>query len=229
MYSSVFANSPQEAGQLAINYLMGEVTGLSELEVIDIDEESYRTGAVATNLFGYLKVPAMSRFIQGPKVPMQSEDDSVKAIVQRVIQDMDSDFYYIIGPGTTTQAIMQTLGLDCTLVGVDVIKEKNIIQLDVCETLLIDLTSKGNCKILVTPIGGQAHLFGRGNQQISDVVIKQVGIDNILIVATPAKLASLRGKSLRVDLNNREIEAQFPSYLKVITGYNDITVYSIKH
>lgn len=227
MYSAVFANSPATAGKLLINYLHGTAGTMTAAEVMDIDEGAFRKGVVSPKLYGYLKVPNLPAMIQGPKAPTRGEQESQNAIARNVIEQMDSGTCYIIGPGTTTRAIMDLLHLESTLTGIDVVKDKTLVRLDVDERLLLEIAEEGRCKIIVTPIGGQGHLFGRGNLPISDEVIRRAGVSNIIVIATPGKLASLHGEPLKIDLNNKQIETLFPKYLKIITGYNEKTIYPI--
>ena len=70
----------------------------------------------------------------------------------------------------------------------------------------------------MTPIGGQGFIFGRGNQQISPKVIRQVGLDNIVVVATKSKLDKL--KSLRVDTGDPELDKALRAHeIDVVIDY----------
>lgn len=226
--SAVFAINPRSAGELAVLYLRGECD-IREAEVIDIDEEAVRQGVIVSKLYGYLKVPFQKRLVQGAKVPSRSENkDVVEAIALEVIDRMKDDSLYIIGPGTTTKAITSKLGLSKTLIGVDVVFKGKLIGTDVNEKQLLDLIKNYHkAKIIVTPIGGQGFIFGRGNQQISPEVIKKVGKDNIIVIATPEKIHSLRGKPLLVDTGCRELDEMLKGYVRVITGYREEIVYKV--
>jgi len=225
--SAVFAINPRSAGKLAVSYLSGECD-VREVEVMDIDEEAVRQGIVVSKLYGYLKVPFQKRLIQGAKVPSSSRDkEAMEAIALEVIDRMKDDCLYIIGPGTTTKAVTSKLGLSKTLIGVDVVFKRKLIGTDVNEKQLLELIKNHKAKIIVTPIGGQGHIFGRGNQQISPEVIKKVGRDNIMIIATPEKIHSLRGRPILVDTGNREVDEMLKGYVRVITGYREEIVYKI--
>jgi predicted polyphosphate/ATP-dependent NAD kinase len=95
---------------------------------------------------------------------------------------------------------------------------------DVTEAQVLKFIEGKNAAIIVTPIGGQGHVFGRGNQQISPAVIKRVGKQNIIVVATPEKLATLRGRPLLVDTGDPETDTMLSGFLRVVTGFNVETV-----
>lgn len=229
IYSAVFAINPSKAGELAKRFLKGELTTLRDAEVMDIDEESYREGQVESRLYGYLKIPFERNLIQTSKSPSRyKEGDILKAIALDIIDRMSDRVIYIIGPGTTTRPILNELGLDKTLIGVDVILEKKILKFDVNEDDLLKLTQARDAKIIVTPIGGQGFLFGRGNLQISPRVIQKVGKENIEIVSTIDKILSLKGRPLLVDTGDKDIDAILCGYKQVITGYRERIVYPIR-
>jgi predicted polyphosphate/ATP-dependent NAD kinase len=145
---------------------------------------------------------------------------------------MEDRCLYIVGPGTTTRAITAGLGLSKTLVGVDVITARSpgggeLIAADVSESQLLQLIEPPNAKIIVTPIGGQGHIFGRGNQQLSPRVIDKVGTQNIIIVSTLEKLHSLHGRPLWVDTGDRAVDRTLAGHIQVVTGYNERVVYRV--
>jgi predicted polyphosphate/ATP-dependent NAD kinase len=229
IHSAVFAVTPKSAGYVAAMFLEGLLTKNRVAEVMDIDEEAFRKGQVIAKLYGTLRVPEENRYIQGPKSGgIHSEREALQGIAASVIDLMhDTDCYFVIGSGTTTRLIMVNLGLENTLLGVDVVRDKKIVANDVTEKQLLDFTKDNRAKIIVTVIGGQGHIFGRGNQQISPRVIRQVGRENIMVVATKEKLASLRGRPLLVDTGDEEINEELSGYLKVTTGYLDYVMYKV--
>ena len=226
VHSAVFAVSSRSAGDLAVLYFQKRC-GIREAEVMDVDEEALRQGIVSAKLHGYLRIPFEKRLIQGVKTPSSGGD--MEAIACEVVNRMKGDYLYIIGPGTTTRAIASKLGLNKTLVGVDVVSKGNLVSIDVNEVQLLKLLRKRNAKIIITPIGGQGYIFGRGNQQISPEVIKRVGKDNIIVVATPQKINSLRGRPFLVDTGDRTVDRMLSGYTKVITGYNEEIVYKTSY
>lgn len=227
IHSAVYATHPRSAGQLAALYLQGRVSGLREVEVMDIDEEAFRQNVLSVRLYGYLKIPYRSSLVQSQKIPSSGEASALAAISEDIVTKMEVDVLYIIGPGTTTRAIAEEMGLDKTLLGVDVVLNGEMIARDASETQLLALLDEhgnGKARILVTPIGGQGYLFGRGNQQISPQVIARVGRDGIVVVSIPAKLHALGSQPLLVDTGNRDVDEMLSGYLTVVTGYNERAV-----
>jgi len=225
IHSAVFATSPRSAGDLAELYLQERVSSLREAEVMDIDEEALRQGIVSAKLYGYLKIPFRRRLVQSLKIASKpGEKASLEAIAYDVVDRMRDDSLYIIGPGSTTRAITSRLGLNKTLVGVDVVFKGRLFATDVNESQLLNLLEGRDAKIIVTPIGGQGYIFGRGNQQISPEVIKRVGKDNIIVVSTTEKINSLGGRPLWVDTGDRAVDRMLSGYMRVVTGYNEQVV-----
>jgi len=229
IHSAVFASSSPKAGELSLLYLQKKIHRLREVEVIDIDEQAFRNGIVKARLFGYLKIPYERRCVQGRKLGSSSSEEIIqKAIAEDIIESMDNDFLYIIGPGTTTRAIMQSLGLNCTLLGVDVIYKKEVIGLDLGESDLLKLINKEKTKLIITPIGGQGYIFGRGNQQLSPQVIRKVKKENIIIIATYNKIVSLKGSPLLVDTGDLSLDRELNGYVQIVTNYHERTIYRVK-
>jgi predicted polyphosphate/ATP-dependent NAD kinase len=229
IHSPVYAIHPRAAGELAARLVRGERLAFREAEVIDLDEEAYRSGRVATRLYGYLKVPSARQFVQNAKsASPASEQEAAREIAAFVVGQMQPGVIYIIGPGTTTRAIAACLGLDKTLLGVDVFRDKTLLARDVNEAQLLEILARyPGRKIIVTPIGGQGYLFGRGNQQISPSIIRAVGRENILVVSTVNKIVALRGRPLLVDTGEAEVDRSLQGYIKVITGHNQSMVYRV--
>jgi predicted polyphosphate/ATP-dependent NAD kinase len=220
MHSSVFAVNPKAAAKIAISFLWGELP-LREAEVMDVDENAFREGRVSARLCGYLLTPYEPYLIQGAKLasPMtESELRNQAAIAVYIIETMKPDVLYIIGPGTTTRTIGDLLDAKKTLLGVDIFCNKKIVASDVNEKQIIENIQGKTAQIIVTPIGGQGFIFGRGNQQISPEVIRQVGLGNIVVIATEGKLRSLR--SLRVDTGDPNLDDALRAHnIKVVTDY----------
>lgn len=229
MHSAVFACNPLRAGELCALFLQNKIKRIREAEVMDIDEDSVRRGILVAQLFGYLKIPYERRHIQRLKAgSLPDEHVSQQAIAQDIIENMEDDCSYIIGPGTTTRAILERLGLDCTLLGVDLVRGKQLIGKDMNEKLLLEhIKDRKDVKIIVTPIGGQGYLFGRGNQQISAEIIRRSGRENIIVAATVEKMNSFKGRPLLVDTGDMGVDQMLKGYIKVVSGYRDRIVYKI--
>ena len=237
IHSAVYATNPISAGDLARLVLQGRAPRLREAEVMDIDEEAVRQGIVSAKLYGYLRVPFERRLIQGLKTPSSpGEAASMRAIAQDVVEGMETeeDRLTIVGPGTTTRAIATRLGLGKTLIGVDVIAGGRLVASDVNEARLLELLEGRKATIVVTPIGGQGYIFGRGNQQISPQVIRRVmpgdrnSKDNLVVVSTPGKIHALDGRPLLVDTGDRAVDRMLSGYVQVVTGYRERMVYRVE-
>ena len=219
MHSAVFAVDPKAAARITSRFLAKQLP-LWEAEVMDIDEEAFRHGRVSARLHGYLLSPYEPLLIQGAKIssPMsESELRNQAAIAIYVTEIMDPDVVYVISAGTTTRTIGDLLDTKKTLLGVDLFCNKKIIAKDVNEKQILEKLDEKKAKIIVTPIGGQGFIFGRGNQQISPRVIKKVGKDNIIVIATENKMKNL--KRLKVDTGDPELDAEFIGKIQVITDY----------
>jgi len=135
-----------------------------------------------------------------------------------IIKEMKPEVIYVIGPGTTTRTISDLLDQKKTLLGVDLFQNKKIIVSDANEKQILETIKEKTARIIVTPIGGQGFIFGRGNQQISAKVIRQVGLDNIVVAATKSKLDRLN--ILRVDTGDPELDKEFRARgVRVVTDY----------
>lgn len=228
MHSAVFAITPIEAGRVAIRFLRGELP-TRYAEVMDVDEEAYRDGRLSARLYGYLKVPYEELMVQGTKAATPLIDEEIeqqRSIAKYVVEEMKSDTTYILGPGTTVNAIADEMKLEKTLIGIDIVRSGRMLKKDADERQILK-SLHGDAKIVVTPIGGQAHVFGRGNQQISPTVIKSVGKDNIVVVATRSKTQRLPGRRLLVDTGDLALDSSLRGYVRVVTGYREETVMKI--
>jgi len=228
MHSAVFAVGPIAAARITMEFLWEELP-LREAEVMDVDEEAFREGRVSARLYGYVLTPYEPNLIQGVKMasPMtESEMRNQAAIAIYVIENMKPDVIYIIGPGTTTRTIGDLLDTKKTLLGVDLFCDKKLIAKDVNEKQILEKIKGKTAQIIVTPIGGQGFIFGRGNQQISPEVIRQVGRDNITVVAAEGKLRSLKG--LRVDTGDPSLDDALRGGIEVITDYKKECMMSIQ-
>lgn len=230
MHSGVFAVSPEAAGELLGELVKGGLVGLALQEVRDIDEQAFRQNIVRSRYYGEMQVPAEGRFLQHTKIGgVENAELAAADIAAWVVETLEDGCTYILGPGSTTAAIMDELGLPNTLLGVDVIRDSSLLLADANEQDLLTLLEKtaGMSRIIVTAIGGQGHVFGRGNQQISAEVIRLLGVNNIDIVAAKSKISALHGRPLLLDTNDPDLDIELSGYRPVITGYQDQILYRL--
>ncbi len=221
MYSGVFANNPSEAAEVVVEFLKGDAQ-LLDREVMDIDEESFRRNRLSVKLYGYLKSPYVPMRIQDSKAvspETEDEQENQRAIARCIIEDMDPEGVYILGPGTTVKVLADLLGVEKTLLGVDVYRNGKLIKDLNEERILKEIEGASKVWIVVSPIGRQGMLFGRGNQQISPKVIKRVGRERIIVAATEGKIRGIEDGVLRVDTGDPEVDEYLRGYIKVIVDY----------
>lgn len=219
MHSGVFAISPEAAAELALGFLRGELNA-RDTEVVDVDEELYRTGELQTKLYATAKTPYKPVLVQERKMIYSSgsEEEFKNQIALFASEFMRDGSAYILGAGTTTARIAEFLGIEKTLLGVDVVQNGKLILKDASENDLLDLLSKEkSVKIIVSPIGAQGFILGRGSQQISAAVLRRVGVNNLIVISTPHKLAEL--SHILVYTGDPELDKSLSGKRQVVTGY----------
>ncbi|SDZ75815.1 ATP-NAD kinase family protein [Microbulbifer marinus] len=232
MHSACFAISPKAGGEVLRRLMVGQLVDLHEREVRDIDEKSFREGRVSTHHYGELLVPEEGHFLQAVKnAGREVEELAVADIAADVVEELDADTLYVVGPGSTTLAILEELGLEGTLLGVDLLRDGELVAADVGAPDIEQAIAAhgGPVKIILTAIGGQGHLIGRGNQQFSPAVLRAVGRDNLIVVATKTKVTELGGRPLLVDSGDPELDEQWSGFIRVITGYRDAILYPLSN
>ena len=222
MFSSVFALNPRAAAQL-VDKFIEETVETQEKEVLDIDESLFRKNILESKLYGYLKVPKILSLIQSSKTGSRlgkTVVENKQEITQFIIENMEKDKLYLLGPGTTVKSISDTLKLSKTLLGIDAIFNEELIGEDLNEKGILELLGRYNkIEIIVSPIGGQGFVFGRGNKQFTPEVLKRIGKKNIKIIATEEKMRELN--CLRIDTGNVEVDNLLKGFTKVIIGYKE--------
>jgi len=223
MYSGIFAVNPSDTVDVVLAFAekQAEVT---EFEIMDADEKAIRSDTFAVKLYGFLRGPFIPMRIQGSKQispETADEKENQTAIAKFIIEEMQPEATYILGPGTTVKRIAELLGIEKTVLGVDIYKKGEVI-LDVDEKKFFEAVEDWqNTWIILSPIGHQGILLGRGNQQISPEIIKRVGKQRIIVAATKSKLQSVEGNILRVDTGDAETDNMLKGYIKVITDYKE--------
>jgi predicted polyphosphate/ATP-dependent NAD kinase len=222
MYSAVFATSPEAAAGVLNEWESSSFLHLRDAEVMDVDEEAYRNGELRAELHGYAKSPFIPGLVQGAKQIFEDADeDLAKIAIARFIADVmkgTPEILYLLGPGSTTAAVAKELGIEKTLLGFDAIRNGKLIRSDLNEREMLALISEnGPVRLIVSIIGAQGSVLGRGTQQVSPLVLRKIGIDNVIVVATPHKLAAT--PQLFIDTGDRDLDESFGEYISVISGY----------
>jgi len=226
--SGVYAISPRAAGELTARLVEGGLVRLSSGEVRDIDESALREGRVTARWYGELTVPQEGGYVQQVKQGGVESEELVLIDLADWLQDSwESDVRYVFGPGSTLHGLAQNLGLQTTLLGVDVIENGQLLASDVTEAQLFELVDGHPARLLVTAIGGQGHIIGRGNQQVSPRVLRAIGLDNLRVVATKRKLGTLEGRPLLVDSGDVALDDAFPDVVRVWAGYKEELLYPV--
>jgi predicted polyphosphate/ATP-dependent NAD kinase len=171
-----------------------------------------------------MKGPFLPARIQGSKQlspETVDERDNQTAIAKFVIEEVPADSTWILGPGTTVRRIAELLGAEKTVLGVDIYKNGKAM-LDVDEKgILKKVDDWKKVWIVLSPIGHQGILLGRGNQQISPDIVAHVGKERIIVAATKSKLQSIEGNVLRIDTGDAEVDKMLRGYIKVVTDYRE--------
>jgi len=233
MHSGVYAVAPESAGEIVQQMLSGKLVNIAEREVKDVDENAFRNGQVRARFYGTLMVPEDSQRLQQVKNAGTERDELAQLdVAQEMIGQLQADILYIVGPGSTTHLLLQELGLDGSLLGVDVLLNNQLIAQDVGAAYLLELAAqhaekKLSVKLIITAIGGQGHIFGRGNQQLSPELLRRIGKENIHIIAARGKILALNGRPLLVDTNDANLDRELRGYWPVIVGYGDTIIYPV--
>lgn len=237
IHSGVYAITPTAAGRVIEKMITKELVTLTTGDVMDIDENLFRQGVVKAKRYSEMSIPSELTYVQAVKSGGKESDELVlQDIAQSIIDQMHDEegYQYVVGSGSTTAFLMAELGLENTLLGVDLVKGHDLIANDLTAGQLLTNITKhnGNTKLIITLIGGQGHIFGRGNQQLSPDVIKVIlaqagGKENIIIIATKAKLTALNNKPLICDTGDAKLNQQLAGFITVTTGYNDQVLYPV--
>ncbi len=223
MYSGIFAINPSDAVDVVLAFARKEAE-ITELEIMDADENAIRSDAFTVKLYGLLSGPFIPAHVQGSKQispETVDEKENQKAIARFIIEEVPPKATLILGPGTTVKCVAELLGVEKTVLGVD-IYEKSKVTLDVDEKrILKEVKDWWNTRIILSPVGHQGILLGRGNQQISPGIVKRVGKERIIIAATRSKLQSIEGNVLRVDTGDAEVDEMLRGHIRVVTDYRE--------
>ena len=228
MHSGCFATTPNAAAEVLFSFAIGDLMS-SITEVMDLDEEIYLAGEWKVRMYGEALTPASPRFMQGSKqqVERASEEEIIEGLATHIADliEADSNLMVVWGSGGTLRMIGDLLNQELTLLGID-IQHDDKIYADLNEEQLIEILQQhtGNKILLLSPMGGQGFLIGRGNLQLSPAVLRLIGISSVLGVATPAKLTGL--SNVRIDTGDSDLDQEFRErkFVKMLQGYRTTRV-----
>lgn len=230
MHSGVYAITPEAAAEILLCLLKKQLVNVHACDVRDIDEVAFREGKVKTRFYASMFAPVLPQFLQQVKNSGAAQDELVKLdIANFLIDNLVDDTLYIVGPGSTTKVFLEQLGVQGSLLGVDVILNRELVAADIAAPQLQSLIENhtGGLKLIITAIGGQGHIIGRGNQQITPNVLRTIGRHHIQVIATKEKILSLAGRPLLVDSNDPDLDKSFSGYQSVLVGYDEFVLYPI--
>ena len=218
MYSAVFATDPVAAAALIRE--AGSLP-LRDAEVLDVDEEAYRDGRLSTRLHGIARTPYRAGYLQHAKETVfttGNEDEDRQEIANFMAGVLASPRPFILGPGSTTEAIAAAMDLECTLLGFDAYSAGNLVLRDGnAQSLLEFLHDHPDTRLIISPIGSQGFIIGRGTQVITPEILGKIGDKNLIVIATPGKLRAT--PELHIDTGDRNLDASFPDSIRVICGF----------
>lgn len=232
MHSGVFAVNPEAAAEILAQHLRGELRA-GDAEILDLDEDAYRKGEWVVRMFATARTLVEPQLVQAEKMMFAevSEEDVRGELVGhfRELLEDQKDRLFLLGPGSTTESIAKGLGLEKTLLGIDAVAGGKVVGKDLNEKGILALLDRyPEATLVVSPIGAQGFLLGRGNLQLSPEVLRRIGVKNVLAVATPAKLAAT--PLLRVDTGDEALDAEFrkKEYVFVLIGYRTTKLHPIE-
>lgn len=221
MQSAVFAHTPEAAGEVMARLaaIPPDRWPLREAEVLDIDEAALREGVIAPRLYATARIPLAPDRLQpakGRRPP--ASDAALRQAAAEIARTMPAGVLHLIGPGTSAGLVMQALGLENTLLGVDAVLDGQCIAQDAPASVLEHLAEGRAVRIVLGVTAAQGFLLGRGNQQIAPALIRRAGRAGLVILAEEAKLAALPRPVLRVDTGDAALDRELAGHLRVVTG-----------
>ncbi len=223
MHSGVFGINIKASAKILHEFIEGNLT-VGEADIMDLDENLYRKGEWKVKLYGVAKGIVEPTYVQVGKASFQSvSEDYIRDELAEHIEDEmkeNSDYLYLFGSGGTINYISKKLEIENTILGIDAIYKNKNIGKDLNEKKilkLIDTYSKA--KVILSPIGAQGFILGRGNLQLSPEIIEKIGLDNIIVISTPTKIKAT--PVLRVDTGDEKLDKKFQEkeYIMVVIGY----------
>ena len=223
MHSGVFGINTNATAKMLHEFVNKRLT-IGDAEIMDLDEKLYRKGKWNIKLFGIAKGIVEPTYVQVGKSIFESvTDNEVKDELAEHIKDeieKNSNYLFLFGSGGTIDYITKKLKIKNTLLGIDAVYKKKVLGSDLNEEGILKLLKKfPKAKLILSPIGAQGFILGRGNLQLSPKIIKKIGLENIIVVSTPAKLSST--PFLRVDTGDKKLDHLFAKkeFMMVVIGY----------
>lgn len=223
MYSSVFAISVRSAVALVKELASRGEWETSKCEVVDINEEKYRKGELDISLFGEMTVPVTPLVVSQSKAEYSEVD--VTGVSEFIGERMVKGNAYIIGPGSTCKSVLPVDSGKTNVLGFDILVDGRIVEEDADEKTIFRYVSENPSVLIISPIGGQNFLLGRGNRQISYRTVEKIGWDSIWVIASQEKLRGMA--NLYVDIDNSH-DINVPAYVKVLYGYGRYRMVPVK-
>lgn len=229
IHSAVYGITPKATAEIIKALVQGELVDIAEAEVRDLDEEAFRHNQVRAKHYGEMRVPQLGHFVQAVKQGgVESQELVLADIAAWVSQNLEDDTLYFIGSGKTTAAIMDELLLPNTLLGVDAVYNHVLVGQDLTAAQILALLEQyPKAQAILSVMGGQGHIIGRGNQQFSSAVLERLGKKNIWLVSAKSKIAALAGRPLVVDSGDTQLDEQWRGTIEITTGYKDQIVYPL--
>ena len=221
MYSAVFAVTPDAAGEI-VSQSQSSLPHMRDVEIVDVDEEAYRDGELRTRLIGYARSPYLPGLVQGTKQVFEEQDEEkAKEGIGRFLAEVirgTPEILYLLGPGSTTGAVAKELGVEKTLLGFDAVKKGMLVASDLNEEGILGILAvEQKCRLVISIIGAQGSVIGRGTRQVSPMVLRKIEVENVIVLATPHKLSGT--PRLFFDTGDRELDKAFGEYISVVSGY----------
>ena len=222
MHSGVFATTPADAGALLDALVQGGLVAARRADVRDIDEAALRRGEIGNRFFGELRVPDLGGYLQHTKVAgRESEELAVVEIIADLTERFaDTSRTLVIGPGSTLAEFKLALGIEPTLLGFDVVRAGQLAVTD-ADRACLDALAADNPVVFLSFNRGQGFLVGRGNQQLSPQLLGSLRRDDLIVVGTRSKLASLDGRPLLIDSGDVAVDSQWSGLIEITAGYED--------
>jgi predicted polyphosphate/ATP-dependent NAD kinase len=232
MHSGVFGIHPATVATILDAWLQGYLR-VGDAEVLDVDEEAYRRGEWVVRMYGTAKTLVEPALVQtGKMLFAEVSDDAMKDEIADHVKELvasEPDTLFLLGPGSTVEHVAKRLGVEKTVLGVDALHGGRLVGRDLDEAGILKLLDRyPKAKLIVSPIGAQGFILGRGNLQLSPAVVRRIGVPNVIVGATPAKLNAT--PVLRVDTGDPALDREFAKreYLFVVIGYRTSKLHPIQ-